>query len=232
MGAFARANGGAAGEGEEEYVLFDGRQVLPLYLIDYSSTPIKQPIRKATTGVSRDLKVNPYAEPEPEPVVVLPQPPTKKGGKSGAGGGEEKAPPGSRDPLLAKLGAAAAGGGQAPMTPRNQGRRECTDVELRSALRKIRADEDEGEGNPGGCKKIREMVMAEHGWAVSEKRVKRFLREDGLASELVNLSASMPELGAGDMAAAAEMAPEEKEGPGGGVAEEAGAAGGGGGGAE
>ena len=202
MGAFARANGGVAGEGEEEYVLFDGRQVLPLYLIDYSSTPVKQPIKKMPTGVSRDLEVNPYAEPEPEPVAA-PQPPTKKK--------KEKAPPGSRDPLLAKLGAAAAGGqAQAPLTPRNQGRRECTDAELRSALRKIRADEDEA--NPGGCKKIREMVMAENGWAVSEKRVKRFLREDGLASELVNLSASMPELGAEE---------DEDEGGGGGVSEPA-----------
>ena len=51
MGAIARANGTASGEGEEEYVIFDGRQVLPLYLIDYTSAPLKNAsLQKPTTG--------------------------------------------------------------------------------------------------------------------------------------------------------------------------------------
>jgi hypothetical protein len=88
-----------------------------------------------------------------------------------------------KDPLLQKLGAAAAAaaaaassaappgsGDGSAMTPRHD-RRDCTDAELLSALRKIRAAEAEaaergggggggGEGAaaaPAGCKKIREI---------------------------------------------------------------------------
>lgn len=148
-GAFVHANGAAGGEGEEEYVIFDGHQVLPLYLIEYSATPVKQPIVKPTTGVSRDLKPNPFEEepPEPEPDRATINAANRP------------------DPLLQKLGKAAAAGGDdkrahegVAKTPRvSQARRECSDSELLSALRKIRAIEEDGKPRVIGCKKIREI---------------------------------------------------------------------------
>lgn len=159
QGALTRVSSTAAGEGEEEYVIFDGHQALPLYLIEYSAVPLKQPIQKPTTGVSRDLKPNPFekVELEPEPEPELDNKPTHSR---------------SADPLLQKLGEAAGAGAAATraqkgaaMTPRDvQARRECSDAELLSALRKIRAStgDDIGQGQtpatpPIGCKKIREI---------------------------------------------------------------------------
>jgi hypothetical protein len=158
----ALANHANAGEGEEEYVIFDGHQVLPLYLIEYSATPVKQPVTKPTTGVSRDLKPNPFEEVEPEPEPEASVTSTRATTQT----------PLSADPLLQKLAkAAGAGGGSkeaqegVAMTPRDlQARRECTDSELLSALRKIRATEANGtekgqtpEAPSIGCKKIREI---------------------------------------------------------------------------
>ena len=104
QGALTRVNGTAAGEGEEEYVIFDGHQALPLYLIEYSAAPLKHPIQKPTTGVSRDLKPNPYenVEPEPEPEPEPDNKPkhTRTNTETSRGA----------DPLLQKLGAAAGAG--------------------------------------------------------------------------------------------------------------------------
>jgi hypothetical protein len=164
QGALTRVNGTAAGEGEEEYVIFDGHQALPLYLIEYSATPLKQPIQKPTTGVSRDLKPNPFEDVEPQPE---PEPELEREPKLTRTQTETSQ---TADPLLQKLGEAGGGGAMkvregVAMTPRDlQARRECSDAELLSALRKIRATEgnDMGQGQtpaaaPIGCKKVREI---------------------------------------------------------------------------
>lgn len=157
----ALANHTAAGEGEEEYVIFDGHQVLPLYLIEYSATPTKQSITKPTTGVSRDLKPNPFEEVEHEPEAL-----------STSTRATTQTAFTADSLLLHKLDVAAGDGGGTikaqdgvAMTPRDlQARRECTDSELLSALRKIRAIEANGtedgqtlEAPSIGCKKIREI---------------------------------------------------------------------------
>lgn len=140
--------------------------MLPLYLIEYSATPLKQPIIKPTTGVSRDLKPNPFEEVQPD---------SEAGHRSESEPEPDSATSKTSDPLLQKLGAAASAGGgaqgaqeapeMAAVTPRNlPARRECSDSELIAALRKIRASNAGGAGEgkaPGvpsiGCKKIREI---------------------------------------------------------------------------